>query len=315
MSLPPQDPRNAEAGEGTSERQRDFVAAHLAAPQPPTPSTSDSSPEQAPEENTDWFRVAFQNMRTQQYGAAPREDPTEAPPASSSPPPESKVFGDSPSPGSEPAPQESGQRQSPLPKRQKAKPQTDEDFARAVQSEVDRRLDKFNREEAARRQREQEIRQREQERFLRDNDPHEFARLVREREQEQAEVQQKLREIQSFATEQITTYDRHVLDPLILALPESDRREVLANVEDGLPGRGKVTKAALSALKKIYIDQGRQSARQALMQDQTFIKEILTRYGGGAPEPTHTPALASPPYSESDNMNDRLRAAAAAARR
>jgi len=178
---------------------------------------------------------------------------------------------------------------------------------------VDRRLDKFNREEAARRQREQELRQREQEHYLRDNDPHEYARLVREREQEQAENAQKLQEIQRFATEQVTTYDRHVLDPLMRAIPESDRQEILSNVDPGLEGRGKVTTAALAALKKVYTDQGRQSARQALMNDQTFIKEILTRYGGGVPEPVSTPAI-SVSSPEDGNMNTRLRAAAANAR-
>jgi hypothetical protein len=179
---------------------------------------------------------------------------------------------------------------------------------------VDRRLDKFNREEAARRQREQEQRQREQERHLRDTDPHEYARLVREQEQAQAETQQKLLEIQQFATEQVTTYDRHVLDPIIKSLPESDRQELLSNVEGGLEGRGKLTQAALGALKKHFTDQGRQSARQALMNDQTFIKEILTRYGGGVPEPVSAPALPSSASYDDDNMNNRLRAAAAAVR-
>jgi hypothetical protein len=51
------------------------------------------------------------------------------------------------------------------------------------------------------------------------------------------------------------------------------------------------------------------------MQDPTFIKEILTRYGGQSPEPTSISALPTSPGTESDNMNDRLRAAAAASRK
>lgn len=137
---------------------------------------------------------------------------------------------------------------------------------------------------------------------------------MREREVEQAETYKKLQEIQVFATEQVTTYDRQVLDPIFKALPESERRDILAGIEGGIEGRGKATNAALSALKKLYVDQGRQSARQALMQDQTFIKEILTRYGGQMPEPSSVSALPSSPLNESGNMNDRLRAAAAAAR-
>jgi hypothetical protein len=277
MSFPQNSPRNVESGEVSPENQPGSVAASLAAPPPPAPSTSDSSPEQTPEDSTDWFRAAFQNMRAQQYGAAPGPSP-EAPPASVSPPPESKVDGAQTSPVPESTSPGTGERQvAKPPKRQSEPAPSSEDFSRAVQSEVDRRLDKFNREEAARRQREQETKQREQERYLRDTDPHEFARLVREREQEQATTQQKLQEIQQFATEQITTYDRHVLDPLIKALPDSDQREILSHVDPGLEGRGRVTSAALAVLKKVYTDQGRQSARQALMNDQVFIKEILTR--------------------------------------
>jgi hypothetical protein len=313
MSFPPTGPRNVESGEVSPETQPGSVAAPLAAPPPPAPSTSDSSPEQTPEDSTDWFRAAFQNMRAQQYGAAPGPSP-EAPPASVSPPPESKVDGAQTAPVPESMPPGTGERQVPKPpKRQSESAPSSEDFSRAVQSEVDRRLDKFNREEAARRQREQETRQREQERYLRDTDPHEFARLVREREQEQAATQQKLQEIQQFATEQITTYDRHVLDPLMKALPDSDQREILSHVDPGLEGRGKVTSAALAALKKVYTDQGRQSARQALMNDQVFIKEILTRYGGGVPEPVSTQGIPAP-SPDDGNMNTRLRAAAASSR-
>ena len=320
MSQPQTDPLNPASGNGSSEEQRRAVAANLAAPPPPTASTSDRSPEQAPEDTTDWFRVAFANMRSQQYGSAPREDPTEAPPAFASTPPESNVFGDRSTPESETGPGDSGRHEArptppPSPRRRQQGSSPQEEFNRAVQSEVDRRLDKFNREEAIRRQREQELRQQQQERYLRDNDPHEYARLVREREVEQAETYKKLQDIQSFATEQVTTYDRHVLDPIFRALPEAERRDILSQIEGGIEGRGKAAQAALKTLEKMLVERGRQSARQALMQDQTFIKEILARYGGGAPEPMSNPALPSSPSYESDNMNDRLRAAAAATRR
>jgi hypothetical protein len=195
-----------------------------------------------------------------------------------------------------------------------------------VQSEVDRILAKQQADERTRQAREEERR-------LRDEDPFEYVRTVKQREAEEAQAQTRVREATSLLEEQLQRYDRGILDPIVGALPEGVRKQVLESVRaEGIPGRAEVAKHALGALRAMWQAEGRDSARKALMQDQTFIKEVLARYGGqatsganGAPGTTNghatpevvtglPPASSARPRNDHEAVNDWMRSASTAIR-
>jgi hypothetical protein len=178
---------------------------------------------------------------------------------------------------------------------------TPEEFNRRVQAETDRRLDKFQREEAERRKREEKRR-------LRDTDPYAYAQMEKEDEEKTAALQSQLAEVHKLASSTVDTYDKTVLDPLMRAVPEAQRRAILSSIEPGLPGRGQAAVQALKALESHYTQVGIQKARETLMKDQSFIKEVLAKYGGMRQEPEHIPANGSA-APVGLNPNDSLRMA------
>jgi hypothetical protein len=254
---------------------------------------SESVPEQAPPER-DWFREAFSKTRTTYV---PGQQPApEIPPASVTAP-----KSDVAAPPSAPEPQRQP-RETP-----QAPSLTQAEFDRAVQAEVDRRNAKFQREEGERRRRAALEAQREQDRQLRENDPYAYAERMKQREQENEALQKQLEQTHGLLSSTVTDYDRIVLDPLLTAVPAQERQKILQEISDGLPGRGEAAIKSLKVLERHWQQQGEARARQRLMSDQSFVKEVLARYGGQRQEPEHVPARAAPGPSGGRDMNSLLR--------
>jgi hypothetical protein len=159
--------------------------------------------------------------------------------------------------------------------------QGDTPFARSVQSEVDRRAARANKERDeqgrfVRRQRVEQLKQ--QARQARQTDVYKAAEL-----EEQVDG---LEQQEAFVRGVVENYDRVSIDPLMEALPEKDRAALMADLPDGLDGRKQLVTAALARLKQVW---------QA---------EAVRKVNGRAPNPSERPpprpARALPPEDEAD---------------
>jgi hypothetical protein len=184
---------------------------------------------------------------------------------------------------------------------------------RQVQSEADRILAKRLADERLRQQQDEERR-------LRQEDPLEYVRRIEEKEKELEETQAKLRESSTLLDQQLFTYDRQILDPVLGSLPDALRDRVIkASNPQGIEGRAGMLKNALSALRQVWQAEVKDSVKDSLMNDQLFVKEVLARYGGvpkGEIEPAAPSSRASngAPTSGNDAVNDWIRIAGQAAR-
>jgi len=125
--------------------------------------------------------------------------------------------------------------------------QADNPFARAVQTEVDFRAARANKERD------------EQGRFVRQRKVDELRGEARQARQtdvyKAAELEEQADQIQqqeAFVRGLVEHYDRVSIDPIMQALPEADRAPILAAVPDGLDGRAEVVRAALKRLEQIW---------------------------------------------------------------
>lgn len=293
----------AAESDGTQESQ-----APLATDQQ-TPSESTPASETSGEQSSgnDWFRQAF---NAQRYGGmvtrqpeAPSENQEQLESESSSGAQESVR----PSAESTPRQSDAPATVAPVHQPQEAPSISQAEFDRRVQAETDRRLDKFQREEAERRKLEEKRR-------LRDTDPYGYAALEKEEEEKREALQRELASAHQMTLSTVQTYDKSVLDPLMKAVPEADRRAILQSIEPGLPGRGQAAVQALKILEQQWKAEGVAEARKTLMKDQSFIKEILAKFGGIRHEVDHIPAAAAP-SRQGVNVNDSLRIAAGRVRR
>jgi hypothetical protein len=264
----------------------------------------------------DYIREAFNRLRGYTQSATPQ-----APPVSTEqvPEPERSVessFEVQPSAEADGTPATTlprrREKQTPTANRPDQITLTQDEFRRRVQSEADRILAKQRADDEARREREQE-------QELRDNNPWEYVQKLKEKEAEAEEARRKTAEVTQTLDQQIHLYDRAILDTFVGQLPVEARRRVIESVtEDGIPGRTKVAQGALKALREQWLQEGARTARSRLANDQSFVKEILARYGGGRVEPDTTPSLpvsAAPrPVDESASMNSFMRAGAGALR-
>lgn len=277
-----------------------------------TPSETTPSSEAPSEQRSgnDWFRQAF---NAQRYGGLVTRQP-EAPAENEGGP---ETDSQSETPGgtaqtsaegtpSQPTAPATGAPE-PVQGREDSSYISQAEFDRRVQSETDRRLDKFQREEAERRKRDEKRR-------LRDTDPYAFAALEKEEEEKSVALQRELSNAHQMTLSTVQTYDKSVLDPLMRALPEADKHAILSSIEPGLPGRGQAATQALKVLEREWVAKGVAQARVTLMKDQSFIKEVLAKYGGVRQEIEHIPAAAAP-AGRGMNVNDSLRMAAGRIRR
>jgi hypothetical protein len=154
---------------------------------------------------------------------------------------------------------------------------TQEELERRVQSETDRR-------EAQR-----AARQRAEERKkLRDEDP--WAYAEQERQAEQAQEQNA--SVTSFFANVGTQHDRVAIDPLMEALPLTERQRIMAlqGAGVGLDGRKLVVNEALKALEKKWKADGEREAESKLRRNQAFRKQVLAETRGQFVEPELLPA-------------------------
>lgn len=125
--------------------------------------------------------------------------------------------------------------------------QEDGPYARAIQGEIDRRTARANRDRDQqgrfiRQQRVQELKQ--QARQARQTDVYKAAEL-----EDQADQMQQQ---EAFVRGLVENYDRVSIDPIMQALPETDRASLLAAVPDGLDGRAELVRAALRRLEQVW---------------------------------------------------------------
>jgi hypothetical protein len=154
-----------------------------------------------------------------------------------------------------------------------------------VQAEADRIL--------AKQQKDNQTREaQEHERELRRTDPFQYARLMEEREAQLEASKAETERLTSLIGSQLHFYDRAVLDTFVGALPEADRQRVIAPDGDGIENRKATAANTLKALRSRWVAEGRASAKNDLLKDQTFIKEILARYGQAGSEPQPAPVAA-----------------------
>lgn len=156
---------------------------------------------------------------------------------------------------------------------------TEQELQRLVQGETDRREAKHRNDERIRTERE-----------LREKDPYKYAQLVAQREKDEEEEKGRTSTISQAVNENVSTYDRQVLDPLFLAVPEGDERTAIErgigeHPEGPLVGRGEAAKKLIELIRKQGRSEGESEARRKLVNDDSFVKEILTRRGGQRAEP------------------------------
>ncbi len=280
---------------------------------------SSAASEEPESRGPDLIREAFARLRgvtTQTQSSAPQ-----APPASPGPAQESERSGANPA-EVQPSAEDAGAVSTAPQPRQQGEPSTQQippgtvvltetELARRIQAESDRKLAKIQRDEEAKREREKEVE-------LRENNPYAYARLMAEREAEQEAARAEIEKLNGQLNEQITLYDRNVLDPLVTRLPDAVRKQVLEGAGEGIPGRGKIAQGALKVLEEHWKTEGAKTARTRLMKDESFIKEVLARHGGMRIEPDSTPSLPASstpaPTDENGTMNNFMRMGAAATR-
>lgn len=177
-----------------------------------------------------------------------------------------------------------------------SRPERDEkDFDRRVQAEVDRR-------EAVRAQRAEAQRERD----LRRTNPQEYARLKEQQEAQNATVDNLTGALKMLSAQ----FDDATVTPLVQALDENLRAEVLKDPGHGMDGRKEIVKRAVAALKKASYEEGvkkgREEAQKSLRRNPSFRKELLTELRGSEDEPELANASGSS-RNDSWDMNDWMR--------
>lgn len=316
MTAPAQAATSTPATQATEEAPGRTGANALDPSASPTPDSGSSGQEQV-SRGPDYFREAFSRIRGYTQAAKSPDSAPQAPPASGQNGRDSERAAkpqngaaSTASPAAAPALPQSTTQQERSPG-QSGSPGvlqlTQAELDRRVQAETDRRLAKQRADEDAQRARDEE-------RELRRNDPLEYARRMEDKDRQLEAERQKVREATDLLTQQLTVYDRGILDPFVGALPDSTRQKILESVdEEGIPGRQKIASATLQALRTQWLAEGRDSARAALMRDPAFIKEVLARHGGQRQEPDAAPALppsaAARPQTTNDSVNSWMRRA------
>ena len=155
---------------------------------------------------------------------------------------------------------------------------SEEELKRRVQAEADRR------DYARQQQAKAEARKK-----LRDEDPWAFAQQEREAEQ----TAQQNEGVQTFFRDVGTQHDRVAIDPLMEALPRTERERIM-NIDGagrGLEGRKVVVDEALKSLAKHWKAEGEKEAEAKLRRNPAFRKQVLAEHRGSFQEPELLPAF------------------------
>jgi hypothetical protein len=159
---------------------------------------------------------------------------------------------------------------------QKASGETDAEFDRKVQAEVDRR-------EAVRRQRAES----QQEARLRRENPQEYARLKEQQEQQNTAAGALTNALRGISNQ----FDDAAVKPLMDELDEKTRNSILGKASGvhGIPQRKLLVTEGIAALKKAAyeegLNKGREEARRSLRRNPSFRKELLSELRGEEEEP------------------------------
>jgi hypothetical protein len=170
---------------------------------------------------------------------------------------------------------------------------TEEEINRRVQAETDRREYK----------RQADARDAERKR-LRDEDP--WAYAEQERQAEHAAVVDW--QTQQFLGTVGVEHDKYTLDPLVMQLPEDERKRILQiqGAGVGLDGRKLIVTEGLKALEKHWKAEGAKEAEARLRHNPAFRKQVLGEFRRGVAEPEF---IAGGPATAADrNLSDMLRA-------
>lgn len=205
---------------------------------------------------------------------------------------------------SAPAPAEASRQPAPRtePEADFVPPKTRAEYERGIQAEVDRRAAKAQRDAEAKAKKDQE-------RWELDNDQ---PAVIERRRQELAQEDQQAQQAQvasAFTADLQAKYDRAVLDPLFLELPEATQQSILKSNPfqgDTLKQRQDITKATLAALKKQYKAEGAREAETKLRANPALIKQQLVDLRDETDEPVTVSGAAS--NGHAPNMNDFIRA-------
>lgn len=168
----------------------------------------------------------------------------------------------------EPAEVSQEEQEKPSEEQKPASPQqTPDEFARAVQAEVDRR--------DAIKQREQRNAERAR---LRREDPFAYAE-----QDEKAEMEARASE--AFGNQIATvasSLDRAVLDPILERIPEKARAKLFEdpNAGVGIDGRRALTLKAIETIEREAKSKGQAEAAEKLLDDPIFQKKVLARVRG-----------------------------------
>jgi len=161
---------------------------------------------------------------------------------------------------------------------------TQEELDRRIQAETDRREAKRAAQALA-----------ERKRKLRDEDPWAFAEEERTAEQ----AQQVNAQVGNLFGQVGAEHDKYTIDPLVQALPEAERKRILAMEGAGvaLDGRKLIVTEGLKALERVWKAEGAKDAETKLRRNPAFRKQVLAEMRGITREPEFLPSGAA---SEAD---------------
>jgi hypothetical protein len=170
-------------------------------------------------------------------------------------------------------------------------------FARAVQAEVDRR-------EARRKQEAERARLKQ----LRDDDPYAYAEETKRLEQENSQLETDNQRVSQVIRGTADAFDRAILDPLVLELPEQHAlRRGLAESGGpvGVEGRAKLAKDAIAAIRA----DERARVEQRFRKDPKFRAGLFREFRGEREEPEVAPAAGPTRNGSETDMNAVIRKA------
>ena len=179
---------------------------------------------------------------------------------------------------------------------------TRDELGRFVQAETDRRENKRRIDAEAKAKKDQE-------RWEMDNDPQAFVERKRQEEAQQSDEATKLSERIAVSQAAIDGYDKSVLDPLMLELPEATQKKIVSTHAQlsGFENRQAIAKDALAALKRQYKTEGAREAEARLRSNPALVKQALVDLRDESEDPVAVSGAASGNHRAPD-VNSWLRA-------
>lgn len=182
---------------------------------------------------------------------------------------------------------------------------SEEELNQRVEREAQSRHDR----DVARRNREAQEAERKR---LREEDPWQYAQNERQREDLDRQRAEQTQQALSTLGQVGRMHDAVSIDPVINALPETERKRILElpNAGQGLPGRKLIVDEALKSYGRMEYERGVRETQAKLRKDPVFRKSVLSELRGSYEEPELYPGNGSPADGlGDDNVSARLRRA------